>query len=159
MKIVIAGPGAIGSLFAAYLAKSRQEILLLDKDKARAQGLNESGISVRGVSGTWQARVRVSADPAEAAGADIFLVCVKSYDTRQLINYARPAMGRGCSILTLQNGIGNVEIIKRMLPGQGVFAGVTSQGANLAQPGKIRHAGFGETIIGGLQGKVTSRLR
>ena len=159
MKIVIAGPGAMGSLFASYLAKSKEEIWLLDKDKARAERLNQNGISIEGVSGLWQTRVRVSADPKEIGKSDALLVCVKSYDTEKVINYARPIIDSNCSVLTLQNGIGNVEIISELLRGQNVFAGITSQGANLVEPGKLRHAGFGETVIGSLDGKLTSQLR
>ncbi|MBL7081656.1 MAG: 2-dehydropantoate 2-reductase [Candidatus Omnitrophica bacterium] len=159
MKIVIAGPGAIGSLFASYLGKSKQEIWLLDKHKARAEKLSQSGIAISGVSGTWQGRVRVSANPEEIGKSDLFIVCVKSYDTREVINYARPIIDMNCSVLTLQNGIGNVEIISELLRGQSVFAGTTSQGANLVETGILRHAGFGETIIGRIDGKLTSELR
>ena len=159
MKIVIAGPGAIGSLFASYLAKSKQEIWLLDRDKARAERLNQKGIEIDGVSGTWQARVKVSANPEEVGKSDVLLVCVKSYDTKGLINYIRPIIDINCSVLTLQNGIGNVEIISELLRGKSVFAGITSQGANLVEPGRLKHAGFGETVIGSLDGKLTSQLR
>jgi len=159
MKIVIAGPGAIGCLFAAYLSKSKEEIWLLDKDKERAGILNQNGISIEGVSGTWQVKVKVSASPQELGRADLLLVCVKSYDTKALINYTRPIIGPDCSVLTLQNGIGNVEIISEVTGGQNVFAGITSQGANLVEPGKLRHAGFGETVIGSLDGRLTSQLR
>ena len=159
MKIVIAGPGAIGSLFASYLVKSKQEIWLLDKDRARAERLNQSGIAISGVSGTWQSRVRVSANPEEVGKCDLLIVCVKSYDTKELMNYTRPIIDEKSSVLTLQNGIGNVEIISELLREQSVFAGITSQGANLLEPGKLRHAGFGETVIGSLDGKLVSQLR
>ena len=159
MKIVIVGPGAIGSLFAAYLAKSKQEIWLLDKDKARAESLNKNGIAISGVSGTWQARVRACANPEEIGKADILIVCVKSYDTKKAINYARSIIDTNSSVLTLQNGIGNLEIISEVISGQNVFACVTSQGANLVQPGELKHAGFGDTVIGRIDGKLTSELR
>ncbi|MFH1339367.1 MAG: 2-dehydropantoate 2-reductase [Candidatus Omnitrophota bacterium] len=159
MKIVVAGPGSIGSLFVSYLSKSKEEIWLLDKDNARAEILNQNGIRIEGVSGAWQAKVRVSANPEQIGESDLLLVCVKSYDTKELINYARPILGANCSVLTLQNGIGNIEIISELLRGQNVFAGITSQGANLAEPGVLHHAGFGETVIGSLDGKLTAQLR
>jgi 2-dehydropantoate 2-reductase len=159
MKIVIGGPGAIGSLFASYLSKSKQEIWLLDKDKVRAEKLNQKGIAISGVSGTWQAKVKVSANPAEIGRCDLLIVCVKSYDTKKLINYALPVIDANSSVLTLQNGIGNMEIIGELLKENSVFAGITSQGANLVEPGTLSHAGFGETVIGSLDGKLTSQLR
>lgn len=159
MKIVVAGPGAMGCLIAAYLSKSKNEVWLLDKDKARAQMLNEKQISVSGVSGSWQAKVKVSASPQEVGAADVLLVCVKSYDTKELINHARPVIGAACSVLTLQNGIGNVEVISELLREQSVFAGITSQGANFRETGLLHHAGFGETIIGSPDGKLAAPLR
>jgi len=159
MKIVVAGPGAMGSLFASYLAKSKEEIWLLDKDRLRADKLNQSGIAISGVSGTWQGRVKVSANPQQLGKCDLLIVCVKSYDTKELINYVLPVIDEKSSVLTLQNGIGNVEIISEILRQQNVFAGVSSQGANLIEPGKLHHAGFGETIIGSLDGKLVSQLR
>ena len=159
MKIVVSGPGAIGLLFASYLCKSKHEVWLLDKDKARADRLNREGISIDGVSGKWQARPRVCANPGDIGQCNLFLVCVKSYDTEKLIKYARPVISPDCAVLTLQNGIGNVEIITEMLRERDVFAGSTSQGANQVEPGRLRHAGFGETIIGRIDGKLTSQLR
>ncbi len=52
MKIVVVGPGAMGCLFAALLSKSKEEVWLLDKNKENAAKLNETGISLEGVSGT-----------------------------------------------------------------------------------------------------------
>ncbi|MFH1578263.1 MAG: 2-dehydropantoate 2-reductase [Candidatus Omnitrophota bacterium] len=159
MKIVIAGPGAIGLLFAAYLSKSKEDIWLLDKDNARAEKLNLEGISINGVSGAWQAKVRVCANPNEIGSCDLLIVCVKSYDTKKLINYIRPLIDTNSSILTLQNGIGNMELISEVFNRQDIFVGVTSQGANLLEVGKLSHAGFGDTVIGRIDSKLTSQLR
>ncbi len=159
MKIVIAGPGAIGSLFAAYLSKAKGEVYLLDKDAARAKKLNQSGISVKGVSGTWQEMVKVSCSPQKLGSCDLLIVCVKSYDTKALITYARPLIGANTSILTVQNGIGNAQVISELLRGRDVFVGATNQGANLLDPGQVHHAGSGETIIGSPDNKLTGQLR
>ena len=51
MKIVVVGPGALGCLFAAFLTKSRHDIWLLDKNRERADAINQKGISVEGVIG------------------------------------------------------------------------------------------------------------
>ena len=159
MKIVIAGPGPIGLLFASYLSKAKEEIWLLDKDKARADKLNKQGINISGVSGSWAARVKVTANPKQIQRCDLLIVCVKSYDTKALTNYVRSIVDQNTALLTLQNGIGNVEIISELLPGKSIFAGVTSQGANLLELGQLLHAGFGETIIGSLDGRMSSVLR
>ncbi|MDO8488646.1 MAG: 2-dehydropantoate 2-reductase [Candidatus Omnitrophota bacterium] len=159
MKIVVVGPGAIGCLFAAYLAKSKEEIWLLDKNKERAAKINENGISLEGESGSWQIKVKTTADPQDIGKADLILICVKSFHTKMTIEQIKPLLGQDTKILTLQNGIGNVEIISELAGEEKVIAGVTNEGATLIAAGKIRHAGRGETIIGAIDGKTPVQMR
>ncbi|MFA5093357.1 MAG: 2-dehydropantoate 2-reductase [Candidatus Omnitrophota bacterium] len=159
MKIVVVGGGAIGCLFAAFLTKSKEEIWLLDKNKDAAAKINATGISLEGVSGNWNAKIKVSANPVEIGKADLILICVKSFNTKQAIEQIKPILGESTKILTLQNGIGNVEIISEMVGEEKVIAGITSQGTTLIDTGKIHHAGIGETIIGVIDGKTPVELR
>ncbi len=159
MKIVIVGPGAIGSLFAAFLSKSKEEIWLLDKNKDRAAKINQTGISLEGESGSWQVKVKTSASCAEIGQADLIILCVKSFNTKQALEQIRPLLHQDTKILTLQNGIGNLEIISELAGAERVLAGVTNEGATLIETGKIRHAGRGETIIGSVDGKTPVQLR
>jgi 2-dehydropantoate 2-reductase len=53
--------------------------------------------------------------------------------------------------MTLQNGVGNVDIIKRNLSGSPLIAGVTSEGANLVDVSHVRHAGKGKTSFGPIE--------
>ncbi|MCX5668556.1 MAG: 2-dehydropantoate 2-reductase [Candidatus Omnitrophica bacterium] len=159
MKIVIVGPGAIGCLFAAYLAKSKEEIWLLDKNSQRAAKINESGISIEGSSGCWQSKPKITVNPQDIGQADLILICVKSFHTKIAIEQISPLLGQNTKILTLQNGIGNVEIISELAGEERVIAGVTNEGATLIDVGKIRHAGRGETIIGAIDGKTPVAMR
>jgi 2-dehydropantoate 2-reductase len=167
MKIVIVGPGAMGCLFAAFLSKSltcsgrqeREEIWLLDKDKERAAKIQESGISVEGISGDWRAEVKVTAEAKEIGSADLIIICVKSYDTKDAIMQAKPLVGDSTGVLTIQNGIGNIEIIGEVIGQDKVIGGVTNLGATLLGVGRVRHAGRGETVIGRIDGKIPAELR
>lgn len=159
MKIAVVGPGAIGSLIGAYLAKSREEIWLLDKNKERSAKLNQTGIAVEGVSGSWQVKIRASALPSEIGPMDLIILCVKSFNTKQAVEQIRPMLNPDTKILTLQNGIGNLEIIAELAGDERVLAGVTNEGATLIETGKVRHAGQGETIIGAPDGKTPVQLR
>jgi len=159
MKIVIVGPGAMGGLFAAFLSKSKEEIWLLDKNKERSRTINQSGISVEGISGNWQAQVKVAADPKEIGQVDLIVICVKSYDTKEAIMHARALVGDNTRVLTLQNGIGNIEIISEVVGVDKVMGGVTNLGATLINIGKVRHAGRGETVIGRIDGKIPVEMR
>lgn len=159
MKIVVVGSGAMGSLFAAFLTRSKEELWLLCKNKEDAAKINASGISLEGVSGAWQAKVKTTTDIEAIGKADLALICVKAFNTKSAVEQIKPLLGQNTKILTLQNGIGNVEIISEIAGEQRVIAGVTSQGATLIETGKIRHAGHGETIIGAIDGKTPVELR
>jgi 2-dehydropantoate 2-reductase len=160
MKIVIVGPGSIGSLCAAFLSKNAvEEIWLLDKDKERAAKISQQGIIVEGVSGNWQAAVKATADAEELGKADLIIICVKSYHTKDAITGARPLIGDNTRILTLQNGIGNIEIIGEVAGLDKVIGGVTNLGATLLGIAHVRHAGKGETVIGRLDGKIPTEMR
>lgn len=159
MKIVIVGPGAMGCLFAAFLSKSKEELWLLDKNKENAAKINELGISLEGVSGSWQAKPKATANVQDIDRADLILICVKSFHTKQAIEQIKPLLQQNTRIMTLQNGIGNIEIIAELAGEDKVIGGITNEGATLIETGKIRHAGRGETLIGTLNGKIPVEMR
>ncbi|MDD5561230.1 MAG: 2-dehydropantoate 2-reductase [Candidatus Omnitrophica bacterium] len=159
MKIAIVGPGAMGCLFAAFLSKSKEELWLLDKDKENASRINEIGISVEGVSGAWHAKIKATANAQDIGKADLILIFVKSFHTKQAVEQIKPLLQENTKIMTLQNGIGNTEIIAELAGENRVIGGITSEGATLIETGKIRHAGRGETIIGTLDGKAPVEIR
>ncbi|MFA6129728.1 MAG: 2-dehydropantoate 2-reductase [Candidatus Omnitrophota bacterium] len=159
MKIVIVGPGAMGCLFAAFLSKSKEEVWLLDKNKENAARINENGIFLEGISGSWQAKPKTTANVQDIGKADLILICVKSFNTKQAVEQIKPLLQENTKIMTLQNGIGNIEIISELAGEDKVIGGITSQGATLIETGKIRHAGHGETIIGTIDGKMPVEIR
>ncbi len=159
MKIAIVGPGAMGLLFAAFLSRSKEELWLLDKNKERAETLNKNGIFLEGISGKWSAKVRVTADPKEIEKVDLVILAVKSYDTKHAIEFAKPIINEDTSVLTLQNGIGNIEIIGEVVGQDLVIGGSSNMGATLLDIGHIRHAGNGETVIGKIDGSTPVELR
>lgn len=159
MKIVIVGPGAMGSLFAAFLSKAKEEVWLLDRNKERASKINETGITLEGISGNWQAKVKAAAQAKDIPVADLVIICVKSYDTKEAVTAVRPVIGNNTKVLTLQNGVGNIEIIGEVVGPDKVIGGVTNEGATLLGAGRIRHAGKGETVIGRIDGKIPVEMR
>jgi 2-dehydropantoate 2-reductase len=159
MKIAVVGPGAMGCLLAASLTRAKCEVWMLDKDSSRADRLNQSGISIEGVSGNWKAGVKATAEPKDIGNADLVVICVKSYDTKSAITAARSLVGEDTAVLTLQNGIGNIELISEVVGPEKVIGGITNMGATLLDTGKIRHAGKGETVLGRIDGKIPVEIR
>jgi len=159
MKIVIVGPGAMGCLLAAFLSKIKEEVWILDYNKERAAKINQSGITLTGISGEWLSKPKATHDVKDIGFADLLIICVKSYDTKAAITRCKPLAGENTSILTLQNGIGNIEIISEIIGPERVIGGVTNLGATLLETAKTKYAGKGETIIGRVDGKITAEIR
>lgn len=159
MKIVIVGPGAMGGLLAGFLTKSKEEIWFLDKNKERAELTSRGGFLIEGLSGSWSVKIKSTANPEEIGVADLVIICVKAYHTKEAVLHAKPMVGDDTMVLTLQNGIGNVEIISEVVGAEKVIGGVTNHGATLLEAGHIKHAGRGETVIGRIDGKIPVELR
>jgi len=160
MKIVIIGPGAMGCLFAGYFLKKKQgEIWILDKDPKRAKRLRASGIKIEEKNSTFSVTANITSQKQDIKNCDLAVVCVKSFDTEAAVKNIEPILTKDSQVLTLQNGLGNVEIISEIVGRERVLAGVTSQAATLLSEGYIRHAGQGETVIGRLDGKLAVNMR
>jgi 2-dehydropantoate 2-reductase len=147
MKIGVVGPGAMGCLLAGKIALSGNEVLILDHMPERVKIINLQGIIIEGLEGSFQVKVPVTLNPADLLQAEIVLVCVKAYDT-QTVAQTLQGLGSGPFVLTLQNGVGNVETLGKCLPKERILAGITSHGATDLGPGQVRHAGQGDTFIG-----------
>ena len=147
MHFLVVGPGAMGCLFAARLKRAGYEVTLLDYLPDRARHINNQGIVVKGVTGEYTVKVRTVADRISIS-PDFVLICVKSYKTKEAAEKIKPWLNPEAFVVTLQNGVGNLEILEELFSKEKVFGGITAQGSTLLGPGKIKHAGQGETIIG-----------
>ena len=148
MKIAIVGAGAMGSLFGALLREAGAEVWLLDVWQDHIDAINEHGLSIEAAGQTRTVAIH-AVTRAEAIGqADAVIVFVKSTATEAVAQTCGKLTGRTGMVLTLQNGLGNAEIIARHIEADRILAGTTSQGATLLGPGAVRHAGGGITQIG-----------
>lgn len=159
MKITIIGPGAIGTLFGVHLAKLKEDVRFLDHNAKRVQKLKKEGMRLEGVSGSHRANIDITDDPGGIGVCDLVVVCVKSYDTEDAIKSAKPLIGDNTQVLTLQNGVGNVQILEDVVGEDGVIGGTTNQGANVAGWGHVVHAGRGDTVIGKKDKKTLGPIR
>jgi 2-dehydropantoate 2-reductase len=155
LHLLMVGAGAMGCLFAARLKRAGFQVTLLEKVQETVDSINADGITVEGVTGEY--RVMVPAYSVRAPHeADLVIICVKSYDTREAGQTIHPWLQPDAPVLTLQNGVGNIEILRELFGKERVLGGTTAEGATVLHPGKIRHAGQGETIIGG--GKAAGEI-
>jgi 2-dehydropantoate 2-reductase len=159
MKILIIGPGAMGLLFSSFLKKAGQEVFLLDKREERAKVISKNGIEVTGISGDFKVNIPCSINPSDFPPPDVIMIAVKSYDTKSAIKTCVPVINEDALILSLQNGIGNLEKIAKFISEEKILGGVTSQGATLLGVGKVKHAGQGDTVIGPFKEENFEKIR
>lgn len=151
MNIVIIGPGAMGCLFAGLLTGGGHKVCLLDKRADRAERISRQGLKIEGPAGTRVIPIRATARAASLKGAELILICVKAYDTASTAPEILALLSSRSLVLTLQNGLGNVEHLAEHVPPGQILAGVTAHGSTLLSAGHIRHAGAGPTTLTALQ--------
>lgn len=148
MEILIIGAGALGCLFAALLA-SHASVHLYTTNTAHAHAINDNGLLFTEMD-DGQRRLTIPAltDPARyGRRADLILLCTKARSTEAAAATARQLLADNGLVLTLQNGLGNLEKIAAAVGPERAAAGITAQGATLLAPGQIRHAGNGATVL------------
>ncbi|MCB1054750.1 MAG: 2-dehydropantoate 2-reductase [Acidobacteria bacterium] len=150
--VVVLGTGAMACLFASRLA-TRRRVTLAGTWREQVEHLDRDGVEVLEPDGR-STRRRVSAvdDPRRAPGAALVLVQVKAPATERAALWARGILDRSPAktpglALSLQNGLGNLEILERVVGVGRAAQGVTEQAAHVVGPGVVRHAADGPTWL------------
>jgi 2-dehydropantoate 2-reductase len=138
-RVLVAGAGALGSVFGGFLARTGVDVTLLGRqthlDAIAADGLRIDGIwGEHGVRGMHIA----TATDALTPGFDAILVSVKSYDTAAIGTAAAPLLSQDGVIISLQNGLGNVETLETIAGAQRVVGARVIFGAIITAPGAVR---------------------
>lgn len=148
MKTAIIGSGAMGSLFGGLLAADGHDVTLVDVWEEHVRTINENGLVIATPDGEERTiDVPAVTDPKSIDSADLVVVFVKSIHTEDAIRNAEPVLD-DADVLTLQNGLGNPETIAEYVPEERIVVGVTAHGSTLEGPGRITHAGEGQTTVG-----------
>lgn len=147
MAVAVLGAGALGTLVAARLAANDTPVTLVGRSGAHLAAIREKGIRLVEEDRSNRIDVTVTTDHETVEGADWLLVAVKSYDTATAMADVAPFLA-GVPVLTVQNGLGNAETIAEFVEPEQVIVGTTAHGASIPEPGTVRHAGVGKTVIG-----------
>ena len=148
MKVAVVGAGAMGSLFGALLAEAGNDVWLYDIWQEHVQTINQTGLQIERDGSTRAVEIKATNDPRQIGPADLVIIFVKSSRTQSAAEIAQSIAGADGSVMTLQNGMGNADMITEFIAPERILAGTTSHGATLLGPGNIRHAGSGPTTIG-----------
>jgi 2-dehydropantoate 2-reductase len=159
MKIAVVGAGAMGSLFGAMLAEAGNEVWLYDVWPAHVQAVNQNGLSIEREGEARIVAIEATSDPDRIGRADLVIIFVKSSQTKSAAETARNIAASQGAVMTLQNGMGNADVIAGFIEPERVLAGTTSHGATMLGAGCIRHAGIGATTIGAWSATEAGRAR
>lgn len=150
MRVTVIGPGAIGLLFGGLLSHLGLDVRFLDKSKERAAYLTEHGLLLEKADGVNHLPLRVTSNAYDIGPCDVIIICVKAYNTAAVLPALPALLHAGTLVLTLQNGLGHIEVLKKALPEKQMVIGATFQGVTLVETGHIRHTGGGPTYLGSL---------
>ena len=157
MNIVIFGAGAIGSLFGALLSKKNNVVLIARKshvDNIKRKGLLITGLTNKKINiDAFEKIEDLSIKP------ELVIITVKSNDTYKVIQKIKNHTYKNTIILSLQNGLNNIDDIKQFIDEEKIIAGITTHGVIFTKPGEIKHTGIGKTIIGELDGSESDRIK
>jgi 2-dehydropantoate 2-reductase len=147
------GSGAVGCYYGGLLARAGAPVTLIGRPShvnaiARAGGLEFEGLRFKA-----RIAVRASTDAAAVRDADWVLFCVKSNDTEEAARAIAPYLDPKAVVIGLQNGVDNIDRIRSHVSNP-VLAAVVYVAAAMAEPGRVRHTGRGDLIIGNMGSNV-----
>ncbi|HET6781011.1 MAG TPA: 2-dehydropantoate 2-reductase [bacterium] len=158
MRIAAIGAGGTGGYFGAQLQRSGQDVAFVARG-AHLSAMRSQGLRVESAAAEpLVLRVRATDRPAEIGPVDLVLFTVKSYDTVTAAKLLPPLIGKDTAVVTLQNGVDNIDLLLEAVGAQRVMGGLCRIFSTIASPGVIRQTGGPRSIIfGELDGEVTDR--
>jgi len=157
LNIIVFGAGAIGSLFGGLLSKNN-EVALIGRKK-HINAINTKGLKVQGKTNlktnvtAFENINKVSFIP------DIVIISVKSFDTEKAAKQVSKVLGKNTIVISLQNGLDNIEKIEKYIDKSKIFVCITTHGAIYSEPGVIKHTGIGKTTTGSIRNEKIKEVR
>ncbi len=154
MRICIIGCGAVGSLFAAHLAKAGEaEVWAYDVWKDHVEAIQKNGLRLSGAA-EFTAKLHASTNAQELPRCDYGIVATKAIHTKTAIAQAAHIFDENSAVCSVQNGVGNEEIIAEHV--KFVIRGTTFPAGHPIAPGHIGYDIKGDTWIGPFEATNTS---
>jgi len=158
LQFVVIGAGNMGCVYGGNLGRIGQKVAFVDVWKEHVEAIRTRGLRLEGLTGDFTIQAQATGDAREAPKADVVLVCVNTYSTGEAAQAARQVLKETGYCLTLQNGVGNVEILTEVLGKARVLAGLSFQSGDIQGPAHVRHTNNGGTYVGELDRSRTPRL-
>ncbi|NOY86089.1 MAG: ketopantoate reductase family protein [Deltaproteobacteria bacterium] len=163
-RYLILGAGAIGSVFGGMLAEGGNEVILVGRP-AHMDAVNQDGLRIEGLFGTHHVRNVHGAvsltEVGEVPAPDAVLLTVKSCDTAEAVDRLADSglVGADTIVVSLQNGLGNVEALAEAFDWKRVLGGRVIFGAEIVRPGSVKVTVWADKVLlGGHDVSKASRL-
>jgi 2-dehydropantoate 2-reductase len=157
VSILVFGTGAIGSVIGGLLAKAGHDVTLYGRERY-LRAIREGGLRIAGIWGDHfveSLAVFRSMDELEGKKFRDVLLCVKSFDTEAAARELVPLLQSDSLVYSLQNGVGNVEIIAERVGEDRTVGGRVIFGAKVEEPGLVRVTVYAEEVmLGPVSGKT-----
>lgn len=146
MRIGVIGSGALGLYYGALLQQAGHDLhFLLRRD---FEAISRTGLKVTSPQGDFHlAKVRGYQNSREIGPVDLVLVGLKTYANKHMVELTRPLVAPETTILTLQNGLGNEEVLAEAFGEKHVVGGVAFLCCNRGEPGIVHHLDQGSIRI------------
>lgn len=151
---MVVGTGGVGGYFGGLLAKKYQDIIFLARG-SHLKAIQDKGLIVESYKGNFAVKVKATSDPKIIDPPDLILFCVKSFDTLKVAAEIKSFLKKDTAIISLQNGIDNVEKLEKIFGKGRVLGGVVYIFSMIKKPGIIHHSAGGRIVFGELDGKVS----
>jgi 2-dehydropantoate 2-reductase len=154
MKVCVIGCGAVGSLFAAHVARAGEaEVWAYDLWREHTEAIQRNGLRLSGAA-DFTARLNATSDPKALPRCDYGIVATKAIHTRTAITQVAHIFDEGSAVCSVQNGVGNEEIIAEHV--RYVIRGTTFPAGHAIAPGHINYDIKGDTWVGPFEPTSTS---
>jgi len=147
MYIVSLGAGAMGCLYGGRLSEAGHKVVLVDVWPEHLEAINRDGLVLETAEGTRHIALSARRVEEVKQPPDLLMVFTKSIHTRQAVESGRHLFGAKTWVLTLQNGLGNVEAVEELVPRSRIIVGTSTCPSDLLGPGRVRSLGIGHTKI------------
>jgi 2-dehydropantoate 2-reductase len=142
----VVGAGAVGGYFGGMLARAGAPVVMVGRP-AFVEAVKKNGLFLDTVQFQESVRVEASTEINSIRAAEIVLFCVKTTDNATTARAIAPLLAPGALVVSLQNGVDNVEQI-RAAAGIEALPAVVYVAASVPEPGRVKHVGRGDLVIG-----------
>lgn len=145
-KIAVVGAGAVGGYFGGLLARAGAPVVMIGRP-VFVEAVRKNGLFLDTLHFQESVRVEASAELEAVRGAEIVLFCVKTTDNAATAKALAPLLAYGALVLSMQNGVDNVEQIRAAAHLEAIPS-VVYVAASVPEPGKVKHVGRGDLVVG-----------